>query len=202
MVLSKLQEIITLSTFKELSSIWEFFFAPLFTFLTDCDIIKTLDKLGFLQVNIKIDGVRLVRGDKIDEGIYHLVCDIIVMHTDGTYLLMQRDFKKHFGGMWELTAGGSALANETPLECAIRELGEETGIVSSNLREVKRIVNDEHRSLYVEFLCITDCDKNCITLQKGETIGYKWVKKAAVLRMEANELASSRALKIIQETDF
>lgn len=45
----------------------------------------------------------------IADGMYHLVGEVIVKHIDGTYLIMQRDFKKHYGGMWELTAGGSAL---------------------------------------------------------------------------------------------
>ncbi len=40
---------------------------------------------------------------------YHLVCDIIVRHSDGTYLLMQRGYRKPYGGMWEASAGGSAL---------------------------------------------------------------------------------------------
>lgn len=84
----------------------------------------------------KIDGVQLIRGEPVPDGMYHLVCDIIVKHVDGTYLLMQRDLRKTFGGMWELTAGGSALAGETSLDGAMRELREETGIVSSNLREV------------------------------------------------------------------
>ena len=43
---------------------------------------------------------------------------------------MQRDFRKHLGGKWELTAGGSALQGETALECASRELREETGIAA------------------------------------------------------------------------
>ena len=84
----------------------------------------------------KIDNVQLIRGEPIPDGFYHLVCDIVVKHTDGTYLLMQRDFKKTFGGMWELTAGGSALAGETPLEGAMRELREETGIISFNLLHI------------------------------------------------------------------
>lgn len=78
----------------------------------------------------KLDNIVLVRGDEIPDGIYHLVCEIAVRHTDGQYLLMQRDKRKHFGGMWELTAGGSALKGELPLECAVRELREETGICS------------------------------------------------------------------------
>ena len=76
----------------------------------------------------KIDGITLVRGEPIPENVYHLVCETVVKHVDGTYLLMQRDFNKHLGGLWELTAGGSALSGETPLECAVRELMEETGI--------------------------------------------------------------------------
>lgn len=150
----------------------------------------------------KIENVRLVRGEPVPDGMYHLVCDIIVKHVDGTYLLMRRDFRKHFGGMWELTAGGSALAGETPLDCAMRELKEETGIISSSLIEVDRIVHDEHRSCYVEYLCVTDWDKDAITLQDGETIEYKWVDRATVLAMTADELASSRAMKILKETDI
>ncbi len=36
----------------------------------------------------------LIRGEKIPNGLYHLVCDILVRHVDGDYLLMQRDFCK------------------------------------------------------------------------------------------------------------
>ena len=57
----------------------------------------------------KVQGVTLIRGEKIPENYFHLVCDIIVRHADGSYLVMQRDKRKHLGGMWEATAGGSAL---------------------------------------------------------------------------------------------
>ena len=150
----------------------------------------------------KIENVRLVRGEVIPEGIYHLVCEIIVKHIDGTYLLMQRDFKKHLDGMWELTAGGSALTNETPIECAIRELKEETGIESVDLKEIRRIVHEGHQSLFVEYLCIVNCKKNSIILQEGETINYKWVAKDELLKMEMNFLASSRALTLVKELNI
>ena len=38
----------------------------------------------------KIQGVTLVRGEAIPEGFFHLVCEIIVRHIDGSYLIMQR----------------------------------------------------------------------------------------------------------------
>ena len=72
--------------------------------------------------------IDLVRGEPIPNGIYHMVCEILVRHTDGDYLLMQRDFRKpNFGGYYEATAGGSALKGEDKITCAKRELLEETG---------------------------------------------------------------------------
>ena len=68
----------------------------------------------------KIEGMILIRGEAIPDGFYHLASDVIVKHVDGTYLLMQRDIRKHFGGMWEAIAGGSALKGEGSLACAIR----------------------------------------------------------------------------------
>ena len=62
----------------------------------------------------KIENITLIRGQNIEDGMYHLVSEIIVKHRDGTYLLMQRDPRKRHGGKWELTAGGSALKGETP----------------------------------------------------------------------------------------
>ena len=146
----------------------------------------------------KIENVTLVRGEPIPDGLYHLVCDIVVKHTDGTYLLMQRDLQKTFGGRWELTAGGSALIGETPLEGAMRELREETGIASSDFKELRRVVNEQRHFICVVYFCLTDCDKNSVTLQEGETIDYKWVTKEEILKMPSDTLASVRVLEIFK----
>ena len=50
----------------------------------------------------KIENTTLVRGEAIPDGIYHLVSEVIVKHTDGSYLLMQRDLRKHHGGNGKL----------------------------------------------------------------------------------------------------
>lgn len=36
----------------------------------------------------RVEGRTLVRGEPVPEGLFHLVCDVLVRHTDGTYLLM------------------------------------------------------------------------------------------------------------------
>ena len=143
----------------------------------------------------KIEGMSLVRGEPIPEGMFHLVCDVLVQHTDGSILLMQRDPRKHFGGMWEATAGGSALAGENPPEAALRELQEETGIRAKQLTEVGRETSaDTH---YVEFLCTTDCDKAAVSLQEGETVAFRWVTKKELLSMKKEELVTKRMQKYL-----
>ncbi|MDE7464136.1 MAG: NUDIX hydrolase [Clostridiales bacterium] len=147
----------------------------------------------------KIENIKLVRGKKIPDGLFHLVCDILVKHVDKTYLLMQRDLRKAYGGMWEATAGDSALAGETPLECAVRELREETGITASELTEVGRVVDNMAQSIYVEYLCTTSCDKKSISLQDGETIAYRWVGRDELLDMEKAQLITERMQNFIEE---
>lgn len=51
--------------------------------------------------------VDLIRGESVPNGLYHLVCEVLVRHTDGDFLLMQRDFNKEmYAGFYEATAGG------------------------------------------------------------------------------------------------
>lgn len=145
----------------------------------------------------KIANKTLIRGEAIPTGMYHLVCDVIVKHADGTFLLMQRDARKNYGGMWEATAGGSALQNETPLECAIRELREETGIESDNLVEAGKVLS--HDTIYVEFICRTNWNKDSITFQEGETVAYKWVTSRELISMKKNELVTQRMQQFVSE---
>lgn len=147
-----------------------------------------------------IEGMTLVRGEEasIPAGVYHLVSHILVEHVDGTYLLMQRDPRKSYPNMWEATAGGSALKGETAEDCARRELREETGIESDSLTELRRFPWDPTRCVYVEYLCLTDCDKTCVKLQEGETIAYKWATAEEICRMTPEELLSERMRKYIR----
>lgn len=145
----------------------------------------------------QIPGVTLVRGEPVPDGMHHLVCNIIVRHADGTYLLMQRHPDKPWGGMWEATAGGSALAGETPLRCAMRELREETGIQARDLTEISRTTTSN--ALHVDFFCETDCDKNAVTLQDGETTAYRWVSREELLAMRSDELLTERGQQYIRD---
>ncbi len=131
---------------------------------------------GYLE-NGELAGCELVRGEPIPEGLYHLVSDVLVRHTDGDYLLMRRDpVKPNHGGAYEATAGGSALKGEDDISCAKRELFEETGI-SADVPPLRIGRYVSGNAIYCIFLCITDCDKSSIRLQEGETVSYKWVSE-------------------------
>ncbi len=150
----------------------------------------------------RLEGLTLVRGEPIPDGVCHLVCDILVRHTDGDYLLMRRDPRKAHGGMWEASAGGAAQQGEGALEAALRELKEETGIAADALTEVGRDISPERHAIYVAFLCVTDRDKADIALQEGETVDFRWVSREALLSMDGSELLPSRMKGFIMEKNL
>ena len=147
----------------------------------------------------RVDGVTLIRGEKpVPEGLYHLVSEILVRHTDGSFLLMQRDQRKHLGGMWEASAGGSALQGEGALDCALRELREETG-VTGKLTHLGWIIDRKRHTIYAEYLCETDIAKDGILLQEGETTAYRWISAEDLQQLSREELVTYRVQTLMEE---
>ena len=145
----------------------------------------------------RLEGVTLVRGQPVPPGMYHLVCDVLVRHTDGAYLLTQRDPGKPFGGLWEASCGGSALKGESPDACAARELWEETGIEAEDLRSLGVITRRD--TIYVEYLCVTDRPRDAVRLQPGETCAFRWVSAEALKAMGPGELVTNRIQAFIDD---
>ena len=145
----------------------------------------------------RIPNVILKRDAYIPDGLYHLVCDVLV-RKDDKILLMQRSATKNFPLMWEATAGGSALMGETPENCIRRELLEETGIKAKTLKFLGNIINDDVKAIYFEFLY--EVEDAVITLQKGETCDYKWVTKSELIKMrDDGALLTKRMQKFIKD---
>lgn len=125
----------------------------------------------------KRTGEKLVRGEPVPEGWYHLVCEVLVRHKDGTYLCMKRaSTKDGFPGWMEATAGGSALVGEDKTDCVRRELREETGLDCESFTEIGSSVSGN--TIYHSFMCTVDCDKNAVQMQEGETEDFCWLTEA------------------------
>ena len=111
------------------------------------------------------------RAREIPEGKYHIVCDILIRHQDGDFLLTLRDPNKDiYPGCLEASAGGSALAGETPEDAACREMLEETGLKADQLKLIGITRKPKSRSVIYAYLATV-----------------KWVDAPAFLRMIQEE---------------
>ena len=114
------------------------------------------------------------RGE-MNVGEYHIVVSIWTISSDNKILLTLRSpDKEPFPNKWECT-GGSALAGETSIEAAMRELFEETGITAST-EELTLIDSDTGDSAFFDvYLLRRDVKLSELTFQQGETAGARWV---------------------------
>lgn len=127
-------------------------------------------------------GVDLIRGEEIPKGLYHLVVSTVVRHKDGTYLLLRRSENKPIApGFEEIGAGGAVLKGETPLQGAIRELREETGIQAVRMEPLFHLESEAAQCIDYGYLCVTDAPKDSVVLQEGETTGYRWITQEELL---------------------
>lgn len=141
-------------------------------------IIPPAELWGALNEDESPAGFLLARHTPIPKDIYHLVVEVIVRHTNGKFLVVQRSYdKKQAPGFFEASASGSALHGETSLEAVKRELFEETGIKEGRFTLQNRNVYPELHSIFHSYLCETDQDPESILLQEGETIHYEWMDK-------------------------
>ena len=124
-----------------------------------------------------------IRGEAIPEGRFHIVCEVLLRHRDGDYLLMQRDaHKQPHPGAWEATAGGSALSGEDAPSCIRRELREETGLTGEDFQRVAYHVIEASHCLFSSYIAFTDADKRSVRLQEGETQAFRWVPEEEFIR--------------------
>ena len=113
-------------------------------------------------------GRTAVRGERIQPDTYRAIVSILTLTSDGRLLMTRRAPQKSFAGCWEIT-GGCAQAGETPLQAAIRELWEETGLLAHPGELEDRGMRHERGVIFRYFLLRRDVRLSDIRLQKGET---------------------------------
>lgn len=116
----------------------------------------------------------LFRDEPVPDGVYHIVVEVYVFSRNGKVLITQRAKNKTYPLKWENT-GGSILKGESPLQGAVRELKEETGITAEEEQLCFAYTEVRHPPIYKCFVALVEGDEQ-ITLQEGETVDYKWLK--------------------------
>lgn len=119
-------------------------------------------------------GRRVLRGDPIPRGEYHLVVQVMTINNEGEILLTQRVPEKTSGGKWECS-GGCAVSGETPRRAAVRELFEETGIRASEDELFLEWSLTTDSMLRDFFILVRDVPLSALRLQSAEVCAAKWV---------------------------
>ena len=122
-------------------------------------------------------GFDLVRGEPLPEGVWHMGAEIYAVTLDGRVLVTRRHPDKIWGGLWEITGGG-VVKGETPLQAAVRELREETGIAvrPQDLQPLyvdPRSGSGSCRTICRCYLTFFDLQAQTIRLQEGETCDFR-----------------------------
>lgn len=110
------------------------------------------------------------RGEPMPAGAYHLGVFIWVMDSRQRFLVTKRAPEKHWSpGLWE-NPGGAVQAGESSRAAAVRELFEETGILSSE-EELILIRQSRYGEVLGDaYLLQRDVFREQIVLQAGETV--------------------------------
>lgn len=129
-------------------------------------------------------GRSIRRGEPIGEGDRLLVAHVCVLNGRNEMLCQLRSpAKGHYGGRWDLTAGGFVLSGEDAGTSALRELEEEVGLA---LRpEDLRFVFTEPFSYVLDdyFLTRAEADPDALTLQEEEVSEVRWFSQEEVIAM-------------------
>ena len=146
------------------------------------------ESFDLYDINRNRTGKVLERGNKVPSGYYRLVVHVCVFDKDGRMLIQKRQpFKSGWSGMWDVTAGGSALAGDTSQQAASRELKEEVGI-EYDLTDVRPAMTIYFDGGFNDIYTINmDVDIDSLKLQESEVAEVKWATEEEILEMLKNK---------------
>ena len=129
-------------------------------------------------------GKILERGKPIPKGYYRMVVHVCVFNYEGKLLIQQRQkMKKSWPNMWDMTAGGSAIAGESSTQAAEREFYEEIGYrinLNNKAPSITLYFSEGFNDIYI---LKQDIDLTKISLQNEEVRTVKWATKDEILNM-------------------
>ncbi len=146
------------------------------------DLYRQNEKGDFVPADIQAR-----RGDPLPEGTFHMVVQAWVQNSKGEYLISRRSAEKSDPLCWEPT-GGSAVAGETALQAACREVKEELGVdldpgigrhVGCVLRRFKNC--DDFVEVWV--FSPVDVPIESVVIQKEEVCDVMWASEEKILQL-------------------
>lgn len=138
-----------------------------------------------------------LRGEKIPDGLFHLVVHSWIMDEKGNYLVSQRQKGRTDELKWERT-GGSVLTGETSYEGALREVREELGLDLTNntYAFIKSVKREKYHDFFDSWLFIVNRANISITINEEEVRKYKWVSYSQLIKMREKQQLVKTSLYI------
>ena len=137
------------------------------------------------DVNRQKTGKTIVREQSWGNEKYHLIVDVGIFNGQGQMLIQKRCHKKRaWPDLWDLSAGGSALAGEESWQAAERETLEELG-VKLNLRDVRPHFTINYERGFDDFYAAEmDLAIDSLALQASEVAEARWASLDEIRKME------------------
>ena len=137
------------------------------------------------DVNRQRTGKIIERPSAWGQEAYHLIIHVAVF--DGTHrmLIQRRSPEKHaWANLWDLSAGGSAVAGEDSWQAAERETREELGL-RLDLAHVRPHFSINYTRGFDDFYTveIPSLDLSSLKLQNGEVAEVRWASLEDVRQM-------------------
>ena len=142
--------------------------------------------------NKQLTGKTMIRDDwHMQPGEFHITVQGVVKTPDGKFLITQRSKEKSWAAGWWEVSGGGVQSGETSAEAVQREILEETGVDVTGAEggfvfDYKRVNPDEGDNYFVDiYRFVVDVDPAKVTLQEGETCGFKLATKEEIAELGA-----------------
>ena len=129
-------------------------------------------------------GRHVRRGEPLKGEERLLVAHVCVLNGKNEMLCqMRQPAKKHYGGCWDLSAGGFVLSGEDAQQAACRELREEIGLALEP--DALRFLFTEPFSYVLDdyFLARAEADPSALELEEEEVTDARWFSEAEVEAM-------------------
>lgn len=146
-----------------------------------------MEQFDILDKNGNFTGHTANKGTPLLPGQYYLGTHVYIFNSKNEFLLQQRALNKKFlPGGWDIHCEHT-MAGETSIECAIRGLKEELGLLvpETNLRFMKRLIREDVNLVDIYFLQ-TEFEITKLTLPPREVIGAKVISLAEMIVLVEN----------------